>query len=269
MLVTMIVKMSNMASARKRPPDKSSTKYYKCHSKTPLATVICIICGNAYDNSDFYRLRNTKDLGDNLVICPKHVHVDNITNNEEKEKEENLSETVKMIIAHIKMKQTDEIRREILQELAEKTIEVQGITKNNISENEVMVAENTILKQLNNELQDKNKLLHELLEVYKEKETDNHFTKKSFAETIKETKEIQIQPKKIPKIVVKIGKYKHGDVLNTVTKYLVKEKDIQTKTVYTKNKSDIIINCMNIESVANAEKVLKKNYQSVRLLLKN
>ena len=104
-----------------------------------------------------------------------------------------------------------------------------------------MVAENTLLKQLNKELQDKNKLLHELLENYKEKVIDNQFTKKSFAEVTKE-KKIQIQPKKVPQIIVKIGKSEQGEVLNTVTKYLVREKNIQTKNIYTKNKSDIIVN---------------------------
>ena len=84
-----------------------------------------------------------------------------------------------------------------------------------------MVAENTLLKQLNKELQDKNKLLYELLENYKEKVIDNKFTKKSFADVIKE-KKIQIEPKKVPKIVVNIGKYEQGEVLNTVTKYLVR-----------------------------------------------
>ena len=51
-----------------------------------------------------------------------------------------------------------------------------------------MVAENTLLKQLNKELQDKNKLLYELLENYKEKVIDDQFTKKSFAEVTKEKK---------------------------------------------------------------------------------
>ena len=119
-----------------------------------------------------------------------------------------------------------------------------------------MVAENTLLKQLNKKLQDKNKLLHELLENYKEKVIDNQFTKKSFADVTKE-KKIQIQPKKVPKIVVNIGKYEQGEVLNTVSKYLVREKNIQTKNIYTKNKSDITVNCMNIESVTAAEKILK------------
>ena len=67
-----------------------------------------------------------------------------------------------------------------------------------------MVADNTLLKQLNKELQDKNKLLHQLLENYKEKVIDNQFTKKSFADVTKE-KKIQIQSRKIPKIVVNIN----------------------------------------------------------------
>ena len=38
----------------------------------------------------------------------------------------------------------------------------------------------------------------------------------------------------------------------------MREKNIQTKNIYTKNKSDIIVNCMNIESVTAAKKVLKR-----------
>ena len=77
---------------------------------------------------------------------------------------------------------------------------MQSATKDKVSLNEVMVAENTLLKQLNKELQDKNKLLHELLENYKEKVSiDNQFTKKSFADVTKE-KKIQIQPKKVQKL---------------------------------------------------------------------
>ena len=57
-----------------------------------------------------------------------------------------------------------------------------------------------------------------MFEKYKEKVTDNQFSKKSFAEVTKENK-IQIQPKKTPKIIVKIGKYEQGEVLNTVSKF--------------------------------------------------
>ena len=112
-----------MASGGKQPPDKSSTKYYKCHPKTPVATVICIVCGGAYHKSNFERLENTKELGDNLVLCPDNVHMADITYNEE---EVHFGEMARIIVAHVKMRQKDEIRREILEELAGKTIEVQS-----------------------------------------------------------------------------------------------------------------------------------------------
>ena len=44
------------------------------------------------------------------------------------------------------MRKTDEIRREILEELAGETVEVQSAAKDNVSLNEVMVAENMLLK---------------------------------------------------------------------------------------------------------------------------
>ena len=69
-----------------------------------------------------------------------------ITYNEDNEEEIYLSETAIIIIAHIKMRQTDEIRREILEELAGETVEVQSAAKDNVNLNEVMVAENTLLK---------------------------------------------------------------------------------------------------------------------------
>ena len=92
---------------------------------------------------DFERLENTKELGDNLVLCPDHVHMADITYSEE---EVHLSEIARIIVAHVKMRQTNEIRREILEELAGKIIEVQSAAKNNLSENEVIIAEHTLLK---------------------------------------------------------------------------------------------------------------------------
>ena len=115
-----------MASVRKRPPDKKETKFYKCHPETPVATVICIVwCGNAYHYSDIDKIDNKVELGDNLIFCSEHVHMVDLTYNEDKEEEIYLSETAKIIIVHIKMRQTNEIRREILEELAGETVEVQ------------------------------------------------------------------------------------------------------------------------------------------------
>ena len=68
-----------------------------------MATVICIVCGSAYHYCDIDKLENKKYLGGNLVYCPEHVHMADLTFNED-EKEEHLSETAKIIIAHIKMR---------------------------------------------------------------------------------------------------------------------------------------------------------------------
>ena len=51
----------------------------------------------------------------------------------------------------------------------------------------------------------------------------------------------------IVQLLVKIGKYEQGEVLNTVTKYLVREKNIQTKNIYTKNKTHIIVNLYTLK----------------------
>ena len=126
-----------MALVRKRPPDKRNTKFYKCHPKTPVATVICAVCGNAYHYCDIDKIDNKIELGGNLIFCPEHVHMADLTYNEDKEDEIYLSETAKIIIAHIKMRQTNEIRREILDELAGETVEVQSATKDKVSLNEV------------------------------------------------------------------------------------------------------------------------------------
>ena len=121
-----------MPSVRKRPPDERNTTFYKCHPKTPVATVICIVYGNAYHYSDFDKLDNKKELGNNLVFCPEYVHIAEITYDEDKEEETYLSETAKIIIAQIKMRKTDEKRREIQEELAGETVEVQSAAKDNV-----------------------------------------------------------------------------------------------------------------------------------------
>ena len=55
------------------PPDKFSDKFYKCHPTQKFAAVVCVICDNAYHVKDFVKLKNTKILSDNLVICPNHM----------------------------------------------------------------------------------------------------------------------------------------------------------------------------------------------------
>ena len=63
---------------------------------------------------------------------------------------------------------------------------------------------------MNQELQDKNKLLQELLNIKNEKETVN--TRKTFTEVVTEVKQ---KPKKIPKIIIKTNTSEQAEVKNS------------------------------------------------------
>lgn len=39
----------------KQPPDKTNQKNFACHPKTAFNFVICLICENAYHQSDYNR----------------------------------------------------------------------------------------------------------------------------------------------------------------------------------------------------------------------
>ena len=53
-----MVKYTNMA-AHTEPPDKPREKYFKCHPGTKFNFVVCIICEEVYDLSDFNRLKKS------------------------------------------------------------------------------------------------------------------------------------------------------------------------------------------------------------------
>ena len=67
-----------MASGVKQPPDKAARRYYKCHPKKQVPTVICLLFENAYHRSEFEKIPEHKYVGDNLIICPEHM-LDDIT----------------------------------------------------------------------------------------------------------------------------------------------------------------------------------------------
>ena len=82
-----------------------------------------------------------------------------------------------------------------------------------------------MLKQLNNELQDKNRILNELLT--KEKQ-GNYNNIKTFAEITANPKP---KIKRVPKLIIK-----------KVHQHLIQDKTIQTKSVSCKNKDTVINN---------------------------
>ena len=188
-----------MASGVKQPPDKAARRYYKCHPKKQVLTVICLLCENAYHRSDFEKIPEYKYVGDNLIICLKHM-LDDITS---EVNDIELNDLAKKVIAIVKLKQTEEIRKELLQEIQNKTIEKHNLTvteDERESEMDLFIVENTLLKKLVTELEDKNHVQKELIEKQKQKSTEIQLGKKSYADV---TREIKTKNKRVPKITIK------------------------------------------------------------------
>ena len=149
----------------KQPPDKAARRYYKCHPKKQVPTV---------------KIPEHKYVGDNLIICPEHI-LNDITS---EVNDIELKDVAKKVIAIIKLKQIEEIRKELLQEIQNKTIEKHNLTvteDERESEMDLLIAENTLLKKLVTELEDKNHVQKELIEMQKQKSTEIQLGKKSYA----------------------------------------------------------------------------------------
>lgn len=249
-----------MADSVNEPLEEFDINFYKGHPKKKVTFAICIICECTYYKSDFAKLKKTKQVGEHLVVCPEH----NLKNISSKSKEDLvLSDTAKSIIAHIKLKQSEKIREELLTEIHNKTVERQNSTVKGSEQEEgneqdesdfaLLIAENTLLKKLVDELQDKNQLQKEVIELQRGKNTEKMSNTKSYAEAA----EIKPKPKRIPKITVKVKDPKQKNTMNLLNNCIIDTKNIQTKFVRQKNESEIEISCMNMESVESVQTVLK------------
>ena len=90
-----------------------------------------------------------------------------------------------------------------------------------------------LLKQLNSELQDKNRILNELLTKEKQSNNNNNNKIKTFAEI---TANIKPKCKRIPKLIIKKTNNKDTtDIQKIVMQQLTLDKTIQTKNVTCKN----------------------------------
>ena len=108
-----------------------------------------------------------------------------------------------------------------------------------------------MLKQLNSELEDKNRILNELLTTEKQ---GNNNKIKTFAEI---TANIKPKSKRIPKLIIKKTNNKDTtDIEKIVMQQLTLNKTTQTKSVACKNNDTVIINCTNEESINAIENTL-------------
>ena len=115
---------------------------------------------------------------------------------------------------------------------------------------------NTILKQLNTHLRDKILLLKELLAIEKSKDNKSSVTK-SYAEIVTSTKP---PLKRIPKLIVK--KNNKNEKLNIkyyITEMITKDTNIHAKGITVKGENEVIISCVDENSVNITEELLNEN----------
>lgn len=129
---------------------------------------------------------------------------------------------------------------------------------------EIIIAiklKNATLKELNNELREKNALLTNMLK--QEKKTPKINTK-TYTEALS-TKQIITQPKIVPGIVIKKKSVEYkSEMTGKIAYYLTKMKNIQTKRIdENKTRDTVTVSCMNEESVKVAEKYLNDKLQNI------
>lgn len=247
-----------MASGGNEPPDIGGEVFYKCHPNKKVTAVVCIICEGVYHRSDFNKLKNTTAIGDTFVICPDHTDLDLTSKTSDVE----LNDSTKFIIAQIKLRQRESIREEYLNDIINKTNNVDLNVTSEQSELEKLKIENNLLKQLVTEMKEKNQLLNSALNKKQEDVPNNILSYSQVAR--KEFDKEVTKPKRIPKLIIK---KKNTDDRNNltylVTHYLNKKKSVQTKKIIVKNDNEVLIDCMNENSAIDAEKILKEKLSAV------
>jgi hypothetical protein len=187
----------------------NTCKVFKCHpqSKVPKI-VICLICENVYHEADFNKYTSGQYVSEMFVICPKH-RLDNLTSKSDYDL--NLLDTnARKIITQIKLFEKEELRNELCTSLSlnnskntsdvSETSEVDDLT--------TIKLENELLKQLNAELQARNKLLDSLVN----KDSNNNKCNYSYANVTKAEQVV----KRIPKILVRALKDNEHETFNKV-----------------------------------------------------
>lgn len=127
------------------------------------------------------------------MICPEHVKV-NLTS---KEGTIRLNEQARILIAQIKMKQNGEIGNEILSEVS---INATKPMHDDCADMDSINVEHNFLRQLNNELQERNGILREQFQLLNSNEEKPDVVNKSFA---KVGTSFKPKPKRIPRVYKK------------------------------------------------------------------
>ena len=168
-----------------------------------------------------------------------------------------LSDNARFLIAFIKSKKQEEAKQDKLNEIANKSLNDQNKPiHEKKSETEVLKIENTILKELHTELRDKILRHKELLVIEKSKDNQLSATK-SFAEIVTSTKP---PLKRITKLIVKKNNKKEKlNIKNYIAEMITEDTNIHAKGITVKSQNEVIISCVDQNSVNITEELLNEN----------
>jgi hypothetical protein len=195
---------AKMASGGKDPSDATLNKFYKCHPSMKVGAVVCVVCGEFYHTVEILaKIKSgipVKILNNSFIICHEHTSFA-ITSKLPYGK---LDETTGEFIAQLKLETREQIKKEILKELASDVKNKDELNETFCERYEVetLKMEDSLLKQLYKEVQEKNQIISELRVEEKQKNINNNnlIKTKTYSEAL-----INIKPKskKIPKLIIK------------------------------------------------------------------
>ena len=239
-------------ATKPEPPDKGSGKFYKCHPKIKVSTVVCLICENVYHTAHFNKLERKIYISDVLGICSEHEEL-NLTS---KTSEKFLSEDAKKIIAQIKKQEKDKVHKELQNNISLNASNFLGSSHNEtiVGEDEDIESikrEYLLLKQLNTELVEKNLLLKEQIELMKLSAGNT----KTYSDALKkDPAEITY----VPSILIKPkNKDQNEKIFEDVINSIHKETVIPISKVNSTKNGCVIVKCKNKEDITRTEELLK------------
>ena len=275
------------------PPDI----VFRCHPEKKNTTVFCAICDNVYHKSDFNRKKNVKYVSNVMVICDEHgidiTSEDNagiVLTNLRQIIQDNEKTILNITKSYKKLKSEYDKLKNNQESISQKNqihddnavlnstgghMNAYTVEQMNICAEEndtdihmkALKTENELLRDLNNELKDKNRILAELLAKEKEnfvigRNTYENKNKATFTEVLAKEKPLE---KKITKLIVRrrenISKgIDVPEIKSYIAHYINKSSTVQAKSVKIKSKDEAIISFMNEESMAQTENILKQKY---------
>lgn len=233
-----------------KPPQNDGDIFYKCHPANRVTHYVCVLCDSAFHVSDFKAYKGTKFISKFLVICNGHQDAD-LTSIHDTNM---LDEQSRLIIAQVKLNQKHLIQQELQDNISnEQSIHHSDTINGSEGEFSSLKMQVSLLTQLNQEMKDKNVLLNELLQKYRE-DSQKPF-EKSYVSAVKDG-DFREQIK-VPTLVIKPrqGTAKQETYSKVVSK--INEKIKIPINKISGGKSGIVtIKCRNREDLQYAKNTL-------------